>query len=55
MTDDVIMAIRWHMDARDLALHSAEAKSNMSAAKSKCPLPSVIKAADGLASSVLEM
>lgn len=54
MTDDEIMAIRWHMDAWDLAFNSAEAKSNISAAKGKCPLLSVIKAADGLASFILE-
>lgn len=55
MTDDEIMAIRWHMDAWDLAFNSAEAKSNISAAKGRCPLLSVIKAADGLASFVLEV
>lgn len=54
MTDDEIMAIRWHMDAWDLAFNSAEAKNNISAAKGKCPLLSVIKAADGLASFILE-
>lgn len=54
MTNDEILAIRWHMDAWDLAFNSIEAKSNINAAKDQCPLLSVIKAADGLASFVLE-
>lgn len=54
MTDDEIIAIRWHMDAWDLAFNSSEAKSNISVAKNRCPLLSVIKAADGLASFILE-
>lgn len=54
MTDDEIMAIRWHMDAWDLAFNSPEARSNIGAAKGKCPLLSIIKAADGLASFILE-
>lgn len=54
MTDDEIMAIRWHMGAFDLPFQSAEAKSNLNAAKARCPLIAVIGAADGLATSVLE-
>ena len=54
LTDDEMLAIRWHMGAWELALHSYDAKSNLSAAKAKCPLLAVISAADGLASSILE-
>lgn len=54
MTDDEIMAIRWHMQAWDLGFQSQEMKSSISAAKSKTPLISLITAADGLASFILE-
>ena len=54
MTDDEILAIRWHMDAWDVSFQSSEAKSNISTAKGMCPLLSVVKAADGLASFILE-
>ena len=55
MTDDEMMAIRWHMGAFDLPFQSAEAKGNLNAAKGRCPLISVVGAADGLASFVLEV
>ena len=54
LTDDEMLAIRWHMGAWELALHSYDAKSNLNAAKAKCPLLAVISASDGLASSILE-
>lgn len=54
MTDEEMLAIRWHMGPFDLPFQSSEAKSNMNAAKSKTPLCSVIGAADGLATYVLE-
>ena len=54
MTDDEILAIRWHMDAWDVSFQSSEAKSNISTAKGMCPLLAVVKAADGLASFILE-
>lgn len=54
MTDDEILAIRWHMDAWDVSFQSSEAKSNISTAKGLCPLLAVVKAADGLASFILE-
>lgn len=54
LTDDEILAIRWHMEAWDLAFQSPEQKSNLGMAKGKCPLLNVIKAADGLASFILE-
>lgn len=54
LSDDEMLAIRWHMGPWDLAFQSSEAKSNINAAKNKTPLCAVLSAADGLASSVLE-
>ena len=38
LTDDEIMAIRWHMNAWDLPFQSPEAKNNYNTAKNLCPL-----------------
>ena len=54
LTDDEIIAIRWHMQAWDLAFQSAEAKANLNTAKQICPLLTLIQVADGLASNLLE-
>lgn len=54
LTDDEIMAIRWHMHAWDLPFQSYDIKSNLNTAKDICPLLSLIQSADGLASSLLE-
>lgn len=54
MTDDEIMAIRWHMNAWDLPFQSADLKGNFNTAKNQCPLMTLIQAADGLASNLLE-
>ena len=54
MSDDEIMAIRWHMNAWDLPFQSNDIKSNYNTAKDICPLLSLIQAADGLASNLLE-
>lgn len=54
LTDDEIVAIRWHMGAWEMPFQSAEAKGNMNAARDKSPLLSILMAADGLASSILE-
>ena len=54
MTDDEIIAIRWHMGAWDLPFQSSEAKDCSNAAKLKAPLLTLIGAADGLASFILE-
>lgn len=54
LTDDEIIAIRWHMQAWDLAFQSAEAKVNLNTAKQICPLLTLIQVADGLASNLLE-
>lgn len=55
MTEDEMLAIRWHMSAWDLALQSYEAKECLNNASEKCPLLKVIQAADGLASGFLEV
>lgn len=55
MTDEEMMAIRWHMSAWDLAFQSAEEKSSLNAARERCPLLTVLQAADGLASGIVEI
>ena len=54
LTDDEIMAIRWHMNAWDLPFQSYDIKSNINKAKEICPLLSLVQAADCLASNLLE-
>lgn len=54
MTDDEMLAIRWHMSTWDLPFPSPDIKGNLNAAKDKCPLLSLVQAADGLASGILE-
>lgn len=54
LTDEEMLAIRWHMGAWDMPFQSNEAKSNMNAARSKTPLCAIVGAADGLATSILE-
>lgn len=54
LTDDEIMAIRWHMTAWDLAFQNPEAKGNINAAKDNCPLLCLVQCADGLSAGILE-
>jgi hypothetical protein len=54
MTENEIMAIRWHMTAWDLPFQSPEMKGNLNTAKECCPLLSLLQAADGLAAHLLE-
>ena len=54
LTNDEILAIRWHMTAWELPFQSGEAKANLNAAKNQCPLLTIIQTADGLASAILE-
>ena len=54
LTDDEIMAIRWHMNAWDLPFQSYDIKSNFNKAKEICPLLSLVQAVDCLASNLLE-
>ena len=53
LTNDEVLAIRWHMVAWDLAFQSCEPKSSMAAA-SEVPLVAVLQAADALAAHILE-
>lgn len=55
LTNDEALAIRWHMGAWDLNMDSYEAKCNFNKAKEICPLLSLLIAADGLASQMLEI
>ncbi|MDY6205498.1 MAG: HD domain-containing protein [Prevotella sp.] len=54
LTNDEVLAIRWHMGAWNLAMHSYEDKTNLAAACAQSPLTSIIQAADGLATHLLE-
>lgn len=54
MTRDEMLAIRWHMTAWELAFHSPEQKSNLQMARDTAPLCTIIQAADGLSSALLE-
>ncbi len=54
LTNDEMLAIRWHMAAWDLAFNSTEAKSNINAARDICPLCSLVQSADTLAANLLE-
>lgn len=54
LTYDEIMAIRWHMNAWDLAFQAPEAKGNINMARNICPLLSVIQTADNLAANIIE-
>lgn len=49
-----MLAIRWHMSAWDMPLQSAEHKESFNAAKVLSPLLSLIQAADGIATGLLE-
>lgn len=53
LTDDEIIAIRWHMHAWDLA-DSPEGRGSFGCASDKCPLLAVLIAADGLAARIME-
>ena len=53
MTNDELLAIRWHMGAWELPFQSFESRSNISAA-SETPLVAIIQASDGLAAHLLE-
>lgn len=55
LTNDEILAIRWHMGAWNLPMQSYEDKSNISAAFDSCSLAAIINSADGLATHILEV
>lgn len=49
-----MLAIRWHMSSWDMPMQSAEHKESFNAAKAISPLLSLIQAADGIATGLLE-
>lgn len=55
LTDDEILAIRWHMGAWQLALHNEEMQQDYIHAIRNCPLLSIIETADKLAAQILEV
>ena len=55
LTNDEIIAIRWHMSAWNVAFQSFEEKSNIASAYDQYPLAAIIQAADGLAAHLLEV
>lgn len=55
MTDDEIIAIRWHMGAWQIALHNEEMQQDYRHATFTCPLLVIIEAADKLAAQILEV
>ena len=54
MTDEEMLAIRWHMNAWGLPFQDPEAKGSFNMAQRKTPLLALLIAADGLASHILE-
>lgn len=54
LTDEEIMAMRWHMSAWDLPFQSPDIKGNYNTAKEICPLCSLVQSADNLAANMLE-
>lgn len=54
LTVDEIIAIRWHMGAWDLPFQSYDEKTNYNTAGETCQLLSIVQAADGLSTRILE-
>ena len=54
MTEDEMLAIRWHMTAWELAFQSYEAKECLNRASEKCPLLKLVQAGDALSAGILE-
>ncbi len=54
LSDDEIIAIRWHMGSWDLAFQSSEMVGNQRKSQDICPLLSLIHTADTLAAGILE-
>lgn len=54
MTDDEMLAIRWHMGPWGLNFNSYEDQRCYDTAQKQSPLVSIVRAGDGLASSIME-
>lgn len=54
LTNDEMLAMRWHMAAWDVAFQNPETRSNINQARLQAPLCSVLQAADTIAANILE-
>lgn len=54
LTEEEILAIRWHMNAWDMPFQNSEHLGSHNAAKAKSPLVSLTQLADGFAAGLLE-
>ena len=54
LTDDEIMAIRWHMNAWDLPFQSPDMRGNFNEAKKQTPLLTLVQTADAIATNIFE-
>ena len=54
MTDDEMLAIRWHMGAWGINMNSFEDQRSFDTAQKLYPLVSIVQAADKLAASIME-
>lgn len=52
---DEMLAIRWHMSAWNLPFQDYESQGNISAARDRSPLVTILQCADMLASGILEV
>lgn len=54
LTDDEMLAIRWHMGLWGLNFNSYEDKRCYETAQKNCPLVTIIRTADSLAANLME-
>ena len=54
ITQEELLAIRWHMTAWDLPMQSVEAMKSLNTARDQHPLCSLVQLADGIAANLLE-
>ena len=55
ITEEELIAIRWHMTAWDLAFQSPEQKNSINTARDKYPLVALVQLADGIAANIYEI
>mgnify|MGYP004444525611 CR=1 FL=1 len=55
ITEEELIAIRWHMTAWDLAFQSPEQKNSINTARDKYPLVALVQLADGIATNIYEI
>ena len=54
ITQEELLAIRWHMTAWDLPFQNAEAKNSLNTARDKWPLVALVQLADGVDANLME-